>query len=278
MIYKNLILYSLIFIISCSPKAFIIDQPELVSIYFEKKIKKLEKSDMTSLDQQRDLMRTKVEYGFGIIMEHADRLIDVDYSSALDKYKKANIIFKDARDSGISILNDRYSNFNDWIRGVVELQFTNNDIIDLYWLAAAYGGTISSSRGDPFELIHLPKVGRILRKCIELDPEWNNGAVYSAMMSFTSTRTDISEDLLRDSVDFYFNKAILYSDSLDAGPFLAYAESIHKTYQERKEFEDKLNYVIDMKSKSRSRYELPNLIAKNRAEWLLSKTDDYFLE
>ena len=278
MIYKNLILYSLIFIISCSPKAFIIDQPELVSIYFEKKIKKLEKSDMTSLDQQRDLMRTKVEYGFGIIMEHADRLIDVDYSSALDKYKKANIIFKDARDSGISILNDRYSNFNDWIRGVVELQFTNNDIIDLYWLAAAYGGTISSSRGDPFELIHLPKVGRLLRKCIELDPEWNNGAVYSAMMSFTSTRTDISEDLLRDSVDFYFNKAILYSDSLDAGPFLAYAESIHKTYQERKEFEDKLNYVINMKTKSRSRYELPNLIAKNRAEWLLSKTDDYFLE
>jgi len=277
-IYKNLILYSLIFIISCSPKAFIIDQPELVSIYFEKKIKKLEKSDMTSLDQQRDLMRTKVEYGFGIIMEHADRLIDVDYSSALDKYKKANIIFKDARDSGISILNDRYSNFNEWIRRGVELQFTNNDIIDLYWLAAAYGGAISSSRGDPFELIHLPKVGRILRKCIELDPEWNNGAVYSAMMSFTSTRTDISEDLLRDSVDFYFNKAILYSDSLDAGPFLAYAESIHKTYQERKEFEDKLNYVINMKTKSRSRYELPNLIAKNRAEWLLSKTDDYFLE
>ena len=127
-------------------------------------------------------------------------------------------------------------------------------------------------------MIHLPKVGRILRKCIELDPEWNNGAVYSAMMSFTSTRTDISEDLLRDSVDFYFNKAILYSDSLDAGPFLAYAESIHKTYQERKEFEDKLNYVINMKTKSRSRYELPNLIAKNRAEWLLSKTDDYFLE
>ena len=278
MIYKNLILSSFIFIISCSPKAFIIDQPELVSIYFEKKIKKLEKSDMTSLNQQRALMRTKVEYGFGIIMEHADRLIDVDYSSALDKYKKANIIFKDARDSGISILNDRYSNFNEWIRGGVELQFTNNDIIDLYWLAAAYGGAISSSRGDPFELIHLPKVGRILRKCIELDPEWNNGAVYSAMMSFTSTRTDISEDLLRDSVDFYFNKAILYSDSLDAGPFLAYAESIHKTYQERKEFEDKLNYVIDMKTKPRSRYELPNLIAKNRAEWLLSKTDDYFLE
>ncbi len=278
MIYKNFIISCFLFTISCAPKAFLLDRPELVSIYFERQIKKLENNETPSLDKQRNLIKTKVEYGFGIIMEQADRLIDIDYSLALDKYKKANNIFKEARDSGLSILNKRYSTFSDWLRNDRGLQFTNDDISDLYWLAAAYGGAISSSRGDPFELIHLPYVGRLLKKCIELDPSWNNGAVFSAMMSFTSTRTDISEGLLRDSVDFYFNNAILYSDSSDAGPFLAYAESIHKTYQERKEFEDKLNYVINMKTKPRSEYELPNLIAKNRAEWLLSKTDDYFLE
>ena len=97
-------------------------------------------------------------------------------------------------------------------------------------------------------------------------------------MSFTATRSDLSAVALRDSVDFYFDKAIFYSDSLDAGPFITYAESVHKPYQERKEFVDKLNYVLDMKIKSRSDYELPNLIAKNRAEWLLSKTEEYFLE
>ena len=98
------------------------------------------------------------------------------------------------------------------------------------------------------------------------------------MMSFTATRTDLSEILLRDSVDFYFNKALLHSDSLDASPYVTYAESIHKTYQERKEFEDKLNYVIDMAVIPKSEYELSNLIAKNRAEWLLTKTEEYFLE
>ena len=98
------------------------------------------------------------------------------------------------------------------------------------------------------------------------------------MMSFTATRSDLSAVALRDSVDFYFDKAISYSDSLDAGPFITYAESVHKPYQERKEFVDKLNYVLNMKIKSRSDYELPNLIAKNRAEWLLSKTEEYFLE
>ena len=276
--YKNLIIFCFIFTISCSPKALLLDQPKLVSIYFERKIKNIEKNDILDLDQRRDLIRTKVEYGFGIIMEQGDRLIDNDYSAALNHYKNANIIFKQARDLGVSVLNDRYPTFNNWLRNNTEIQFNNNDIIDLYWLAAAYGGSISSSRGDPFELIHLPNIGRLLRECIKLDPSWNNGAVYSAMMSFTATRTDLNEILLRDSVDFYFNKAILYSDSLDASPYVTYAESIHKTYQERKEFEDKLNYVIDMSVIPKSEYELSNLIAKNRAEWLLTKTEEYFLE
>ena len=276
--YHYFIIFFFIFTISCVPKAFLLDQPQLLSVYFDRKIKNLEKNDMPSIDDQRDLIRTKVEYGFGVIMEQADRLIDMDYSSAIDKYKEANIIFKEARDLGILVLNRKYPLFDDWLRNEAKIKFIKNDVIDLYWLAAAYGGTIGSSRGNPFELIHLPSVGRLLRKCIELDPEWNNGAIYSAMMSFTATRSDLSAVALRDSVDFYFDKAIFYSDSLDAGPFITYAESVHKPYQERKEFVDKLNYVLDMKIKSRSDYELPNLIAKNRAEWLLSKTEEYFLE
>ena len=276
--YHYFIIFFFIFTISCVPKAFLLDQPQLLSVYFDRKIKNLEKNDMPTIDDQRDLIRTKVEYGFGVIMEQADRLIDMDYSSAIDKYKEANIIFKEARDLGILVLNKKYPSFDDWLRNEAKIKFIKNDVIDLYWLAAAYGGTIGSSRGNPFELIHLPSVGRLLRKCIELDPEWNNGAIYSAMMSFTATRSDLSAVDLRDSVDFYFDKAIFYSDSLDAGPFITYAESVHKPYQERKEFVDKLNYVLDMKIKSRSDYELPNLIAKNRAEWLLSKTEEYFLE
>ena len=276
--YHYFIIFFFIFTISCVPKAFLLDQPQLLSVYFDRKIKNLEKNDMPSIDDQRDLIRTKVEYGFGVIMEQADRLIDMDYSSAIDKYKEANIVFKEARDLGILVLNRKYPSFDDWLRNEAKIKFIKNDVIDLYWLAAAYGGTIGSSRGNPFELIHLPSVGRLLRKCIELDPEWNNGAIYSAMMSFTATRSDLSAVALRDSVDFYFDKAISYSDSLDAGPFITYAESVHKPYQERKEFVDKLNYVLNMNIKSRSDYELPNLIAKNRAEWLLSKTEEYFLE
>ena len=149
---------------------------------------------------------------------------------------------------------------------------------DIYWLAASIGGCISSSRGDPFELINLPNVGRLLRTGIDINPGWENGSFYSAMMSFTTTRSDLNEVMLRDSVDYYFDKAVLFSNGKDAGPYLTYAESIHKPLQERKNFVDKLNYVINMENKPNNEFELTNLLAKSRAKWLLARTDEYFLE
>ena len=85
-------------------KGILLEQPKLVSVYFERKNRKLEKAKSPDLDSQRLLMRTKVEYGFGIIMEQANRLIDEDYSLAMAKYEQANKIFAEARDSGTSII------------------------------------------------------------------------------------------------------------------------------------------------------------------------------
>ena len=263
---------------SCVPKAILLEKPKLVSIYFERKIKKLEGNDSMSLHGRRVLVRTKVEYGFGIIMEQADRLIEDDYLEALDQYKKANNVFNEAQDLGMLIMLEKYPEFNDWLQKDAVIDLKKEDVSDMYWLAASIGGSVSSSRGDPFELINLPYVGRLLNKCIKIYPEWNNGSLYSAMMSFATSRSDLSEQMLRDSVDFYFNKAISYSNGMDAGPYLTYAESIHKTFQERKDFVDKLNYVMEMDVVRNSDYEMGNLVSKSRAKWLLSKTDEYFLE
>ena len=270
----------LLFLLSsaCVPKAFLLERPKLVSVYFERKIEKLEKTKSPDLISQRLLMRTKVEYGFGIIMEQANRLIDEDYSQAMAKYEQANKIFSEARDSGLSIITKKYPNFKKWLNKEASIDFNADDMNDIYWLAASIGGCISSSRGDPFELINLPNVGRLLRTGIDINPGWENGSFYSAMISFTTTRSDLNEVMLRDSVDYYFDKAVLFSNGKDAGPYLTYAESIHKPLQERKNFVDKLNYVINMENKPNNEFELTNLLAKSRAKWLLARTDEYFLE
>lgn len=265
--------------ISCATKNFLLNQTEVVSYYFDRKLKKLDNQENLSINQKRNIIQTKIEYAYGILMAKGDMLLDDDYQKSLKYYQKSNMIFKEAKHSSINLLSTRYPKFEEWLRNDYDITFHEEDIQDLYWLAAALGGTIQSSRGaDPFALVYIPTIGKLLETSINLNQEWGNGKLYSAMMSYTTVRPDLNRDILDDSLNFYFEKAVEYSDSLDASIFVSYAESVHKPKQEKKEYIEKLNFVIEMDLEKGSQYEINNIISKRRARWLLSKTEDYFLE
>jgi len=276
---RILILLSVIlFCSSCVPRTLIVDHPKIVSLYFEKKIKSLERKKSLSTEEKRLLLKTKVEYGFGVLLEESDRILDNDYNLGVKKSQEAYIVFSDAKKVGNSILIISYPKFDSWLSGETDLQFKINDVSDLYWLAAAYGGAIKSSRGNPFDVVNLPVVKKLLITAIALDPKWGKGALYSAMMSYTSSRPDLFGDALIDSVSSFYEKALIASDSLDASLFVSYAELIDKKFQDRDAFEKKLDLVLNMDVEKDKDFRLSNIIAQERAKWLLSKTDEIFFE
>ena len=268
----------ILFCSSCVPRTLIVDHPKIVSLYFEKKIKSLERKKSLSTEQKRLLLKTKVEYGFGVLLEESDRILDEDYNLGVKKSQEAHIVFSDAKKVGNSILIISYPKLDSWLSGETDLQFKINDVSDLYWLAAAYGGAIKSSRGNPFDVVNLPVVKKLLITAIALDPKWGKGALYSAMMSYTSSRPDLFGDALIDSVSYFYTKALIASDSLDASLFVSYAELIDKKFQDRDAFERKLDLVLNMDVEKDKDFRLSNIIAQERAKWLLSKTDEIFFE
>jgi len=268
----------ILFCSSCVPRTLIVDHPKIVSLYFEKKIKSLERKKSLSTEQKRLLLKTKVEYGFGVLLEESDRILDDDYNLGVKKSQEAYIVFSDAKKVGNSILIISYPKLDSWLSGETDLQFKINDVSDLYWLAAAYGGAIKSSRGNPFDVVKLPVVKKLLITAIALDPKWGKGALYSAMMSYTSSRPDLFGDALIDSVSSFYEKALIASDSLDASLFVSYAELIDKKFQDRDAFEQKLDIVLNMDVEKDKDFRLSNIIAQERAKWLLSKTDEIFFE
>ena len=268
----------ILFCSSCVPRTLIVDHPKVVSLYFEKKIKSLERKKSLSPKQKRLLLKTKVEYGFGVLLEESDRILDYDYNLGVKKSQEAYIVFSDAKKVGNSILIISYPKLDSWLSGETNLQFKINDVSDLYWLAAAYGGAIKSSRGNPFDVVNLPVVKKLLITAIALDPKWGKGALYSAMMSYTSSRPDLFGDALIDSVSSFYAKALIASDSLDASLFVSYAELIDKKFQDRDAFEQKLDLALNMDVEKDKDFRLSNIIAQERAKWLLSKTDEFFFE
>ena len=90
------LLVIILFSLSCVPRVLITEHPKLVSYYFTKKIESLEKKKDLTFDQQRALLKTKVEYGFGILMEESDRVIDDNYNLGVQISRNAYIEFNEA--------------------------------------------------------------------------------------------------------------------------------------------------------------------------------------
>ena len=171
----------------------------------------------------------------------------------------------------------KYPDFELWLeeRNIDENPFENEDISYLYWISVAYGGLISSSQGNPIFVVDLPRVGWLLEKSMEVDESWNSGALYSAMISYTMSRPDAVENREQVARE-YFEKATNVSQQNDCSTFIRFAESVCVRNQNKEEFVEKLEYVLNYDVNSSENLKLSNTMAQSRAKWLMERIDDLF--
>ena len=157
MFFKKASFILIVFLFSCLPSRLVVDNPDLVSkYYFERKIKSYKNKQNLSLDEKRDLIKLEVQYAYGFILEKSDRIINEDYHEGISFAKKAHPYFQNAIDLTISNLKEKYPEIESWLAGEdFDINFDKEDIFDLYWLAAGYGGSIKSSRGNPYEILNI---------------------------------------------------------------------------------------------------------------------------
>ena len=267
---------------SCSPVAIVLEhQPEFAEKYYENKIRSIGeiiKKEPENFDLLKEGVEEFTMYAFGFLMEKADRALINNYSTGVRLQEMAHQYFVDAIDFGERSINLKYNDYQKWIAGEIGnigLEPVNIDIALFYWTAAAYGGAVSSSQGDPEWVIKLPRVGLLLNEVMKKDSLWNNGAALVAMITYTMNNPEIageSEKLARQ----YFDTAVNVSNGMDIGPYIAIAESVSKLNQNRNEFIQLLNQALDIDINSNPDLRLANIISRKRAEWLLANVDEFF--
>ena len=283
--------YSLIFlfICSCSPTLYVLDKnPQLAGRIY--KITSLAKVDQRLKNDPNDLeaFALNVEflttYAFGFLIEESDRMMLENYSKANDLESQAHNYFVEAVQYGDSALSYIDYNFYKWLISNDGFEIVDNLEIGhkkenfrlFYWTAAAYGGAISSSGGDPKWIVKLPRVGKLLNSIVSIDSSWNNGAALTALISYTMNNPLLAPNEADSISNNLFQEAIKASGGKDMGPYLTYAESVSKTRQKKDEFIFLLNEALKIDIKSSKEFQLTNTISKNRAEWLLDNIDEFF--
>jgi len=277
------LIFILGFFFSCSPTIYVLDhKPRFAGNFYKNTIVAKTQEKIESSDNDLNLLKEGVEqlttYAFGFLIEESDRAILDNYSKAKELESQAHNYFSDAVAYGDTAISILYDDYIEWVSDKNEniIEPNDEDLKLFYWTAAAYGGAISSSGGDPAWIIKLPRVGKLLNSIVAIDSSWNNGAALVALISFTMNNPLLKPDDADKISKKLFEAAVNASNGLDMGPYLTYAESVSKVRQNKDEFIRLLNEALKIEISPTNNYQLTNTISKNRAEWLLDNIDEFF--
>ena len=279
-----LYLFLLSFNISCtSPRVSVlaldfspIFSKKVFKSNLNKKEKRAEKNYGNSTIQF-DASKELTIFLYGFIMDEAIKAKNEDYSLSRSIYSAAHIDFiRSIEYINRSLVLD-YSNYNRWLneKNSINIKFKKESAEKLYWAAAAYAGAIQSSNGSPEWVVQLPKIGKLLETGMLLDPEWNFGSFYTAMISYTLIRHDARDNKM-DIAKSFFQKAVIASKGQDLSPYISYAQNIAITEQDKNEFTNMLYKALNIDIYANPELTLNNYINRKKANWLLDNIEEYF--
>jgi predicted anti-sigma-YlaC factor YlaD len=107
-----------------------------------------------------------------------------------------------------------------------------------------------------------------------LDESWENGALHEFAMSLQRARTGPVDEA---AIERHYRRAIELADGTRAAPHVTYAEVIAIPRQDREQFTMLLEQGLEVDVDKDPNQRLLNVIAQQRARWLLENIDEFIL-
>lgn len=221
------------------------------------------------------------KYGYAFVQQDADELESKDLAAATALRVRARKLYLRARDYGLRGLEVNHRGFTIAVAadpGKAVRTATRRDVPLLYWTAAAWGAAISVSKDKPEIVADLPKMEALIDRALELDEKFESGAIHAFLINYEMARPGAKADEVTARAKQHFDRAMELSGGQLAGPLVAYAEAVCVQKQKRAEFESLLKQALAIDVNQRPEWRLSNLVMQRRARWLLSRTDELFVE
>lgn len=149
------------------------------------------------------------------------------------------------------------------------------DVPFLYWTGITWGASISLSKNDPNMIADQHIVEAIMRRALELDEDYEDGALHEFFIVFEGSRSDAAGGSL-EKARTHFKRALELAKGRKASPFVSYVETISVRNQDREEFQRLLQHALLIDPDKTPETRLINLIVQRRARWLLAHEEDLF--
>jgi predicted anti-sigma-YlaC factor YlaD len=259
------------------------DDPELIGGAVPFSLKLME-SVLAETPKHRGLLLALtqgfVQYSYAFVEMPADEIEDKDLRFARAQRERARRLYLRARNYGVRGLEGSYPGIGkalkaDPVRAVAET--TSEEVPLLYWTGVAWAAAISLSKDDPFMVSQLPIMEALVRRALELNPDYDYGAIHVFMITYEMTRAGMSPEAAA-LARRHFARAVELTGGLQASPYVTLAEAASVQEHNRKEFEQLLQQALKVDPNARAEWRLVNTVMQRRARWLLTRTDTLFAD
>lgn len=260
------------------------DDPELVKAAVPFSLKLME-SLLAESPNHRGLLLASCKgftmYSFAFVKEDADELEATDLTASKQLQLRARRLYLRARGYGLRGFEVSHRGYEQALRKTPKqtvAKATKADVPLLYWTAAAWGAAISLSKNDPDLIGDQPIVEALIDRALELDESYEHGAIHGFLITYEMARRGISQDEAVKRARKHFERALELSEGKLASPMVALAEQVSIQTQNKKEFRELLNRALAINIDAVPAWRLENLVMQRRARWLLSRSDELFVE
>lgn len=258
------------------------DDPELVRDALPFVLKTVEALLIESPDDEGLLLQACsgfTQYAYAFVELDALAIEPDDYRRAQELRDRALRLYLRARDYGLRGLELRHAGLGAELRGqpaAAAARLEREDLALAYWTAAAWGSAIGVGLDRPEIAADADVVRALLRRALALDADWDEGSIHEAMIAIESLPEAMggSPERARE----HFERAVALSKGRRASPYVGLAVGVSLPAQDAVRFREliRMALAVDLDAEPSSR--LANRLSMRRAELLLSRMDDLFLD
>ena len=218
------------------------------------------------------------QYAYAFVETDAELIENEDYRAAEALRERALKLYLRGRDYCLRGVEIEHSGVTEALLVAPDQaagEFEAGDIDWLYWTGASWGAAISLGKTRPELVADLPAVSALLKRALQLDESYGQGALHEALISVESLPANMGGSTERARE--HFERAVALSEGKLSSPYVTLALGVAVPAQDRSEFEALLEAALSIDPDGAPSWRLQNLITQKRARYLLEQADDWFL-
>jgi predicted anti-sigma-YlaC factor YlaD len=219
------------------------------------------------------------QYAYAFVQMEADYVEAQDLDRATAQRNRAKKLYLRARNYGLRSLEVEFPGFRERLRADPDAALTKatkKHVPQLYYTAASWGAAFAIDKADSSLSVDQVLIEKLMQRAIALDEAWELGSLHDFFITWEGGRSSIGGSL--DKAKQHFDRALALSNGQRVSPYVTWAEVMSVGAQNKKEFQEMLNKALEIDVDKAPTQRLANVIGQRRAKWLLSRTDELFVE